>query len=114
MTNQYKATSAYGKAIFGEDVFDGDFTAGEEKDHLDGGHLELVPRDYEVTSDDFSGGPKGSMYTAALVKEIEESLIAGYHLVRKDAEPPVDDADDDDPPPDDDKKPAAKKTAAKK
>ena len=82
MVNTYKATSEYGHAIFGDDVFDGDFDAAEEKDHLDGGHLEIVPRDYEVTSDNFSGGPKGSPYRAALRKEIEEALLAGYHLKR--------------------------------
>lgn len=82
MTNQYKALSEYGRAIFGEDVFDADFAAGEERDHLDGGHLEIVPRDYEVVSDNFSGGPKGSFYRAALVKEIEAALVGGYHLKR--------------------------------
>lgn len=87
MTNTYKATSTYGKAIFGEDIFDGDFEASEEKDHLDGGHLEIVPRKYEVLSDNFTGGSKGSEYTAALVKDVEDALIAGYHLRRMD--PPV-------------------------
>lgn len=89
MTNTYKALSEYGKAIFGEDVFNADFTASEEKDHLDGGHLEIVPRDYEVTSDNFSGGPKGAHYRAALLKEVEAALIAGYHIRRMgDDEPP--------------------------
>ena len=87
MGNTYKATSAYGRAIFGEDVFDADFEAAEEKDHLDGGHLELVPRDYEVVSDSFSGGPKGSLYRGAFVKEIEHALIAGYHLKRVEPAP---------------------------
>jgi len=82
MTNTYKATDEYGRAIFGEDVFDGDFDAGEEKDHLDGGHLELVPRDYTVLSDNFAPGMKGATYTAALLKEIEAALIAGGHLAR--------------------------------
>jgi hypothetical protein len=85
MTNTYKPTSAYGRAIFGDDVFDGDFDAAEEKDHLDGGHLEIVPRKYEVLSDNFSGGRKGSEYTAALVKDVEAALLAGYHLRRADA-----------------------------
>lgn len=88
MTNTYKAISEYGKAIFGEDVFDGDFDAAEEKDHLDAGHLEIVPRDYEVTSNNFSGGPMGSPYRAALRKEIEEALIAGYHIKRVDSVAP--------------------------
>jgi len=82
MTNQYKATSAYGQALFGSDVFEADLTASEEKDHLDGKHIEIVPRAYEVLSDNFSGGPKGSEYTAALVKDVESALIDGYHLRR--------------------------------
>lgn len=85
MTNQYRAVSAYGKAIFGEDIFDADFAASEEKDHLDGGHLELVPRKYKVTSNNFSGGAEGSEYEAALLKEVEESLVAGGHLAREDS-----------------------------
>lgn len=87
MTNQYKATSAYGEALFGTDVFEADFTATEEKDHLDGGHVEMVPREYEVLSDNFSAGPKGSPYTAALLKDVESALIDGYHLKRVDPKP---------------------------
>lgn len=87
MTNQYKAVSEYGRAIFGEDIFDADFGVSEEKDHLDGGHLELVPRKYKVTSNNFSGGPEGGEYRAALLKEIEASLVAGGHIMRDDAPP---------------------------
>lgn len=95
--NQYKAVSEYGRAIFGEGVFDADFAAVEEKDHLDSGHLELVPRKYEILSANFSGGVMGDEYEAALVKDIETALIDGGHLKRKD-----------------EKKPVAKKAAAKK
>lgn len=84
MTNQYRAVSIYGKAIFGEDIFDADFAASEEKDHLDGGHLELVPRKYTITSNNFTGGAEGDEYEAALVKDIEEMLVAGGHLARVD------------------------------
>jgi len=98
MTNQYKALSEYGKAIFGEGVFDADFDAAEERDLLDGGHLELVPRDYEILSDNFSGGMKGMTYHAALVKDVETALIAGYHLKRVNPAPA---------------KPTAKKAASK-
>lgn len=82
MTNQYRATSPYGEAIYGKDVFDADFTAGEERDHLDGGHLEIVPRDYTVMSDNFSGGAKGAVYQGAFPREIEEALMSGGHLTR--------------------------------
>lgn len=95
MTNTYKATDEYGRAIFGEDVFDADFDATEEKDHLDGGHLEIVPREYVVLSENFSGGKKGMTYHAALLKEIEAALIQGGHIARAD-------------------KPATKKAAAAK
>lgn len=87
MNNTYKATSEYGRAIFGEDMFDADFAAAEEKDHLDGGHLEIVPRDYEVLSDNFAHGKKGMTYHAALVKDIETALLAGFHLKRVDEKP---------------------------
>lgn len=87
MTNQYKALSEYGRAIFGEDVFDADFSVVEEKDHIDGGHLELVPRKYKVTSNNFTSGVEGDEYHAALLKEIEAALIAGGHLVRDDSPP---------------------------
>lgn len=87
MTNQYRAVSIYGKAIFGEDIFDADFAASEEKDHLDGGHLELVPRKYTITSNNFTGGAEGDEYEAALVKDIEEMLVAGGHLARSDPKP---------------------------
>ena len=95
MTNTYKATDEYGALIFGEDVFDGDFSVVEERDHLDAGHLEIVPRKYKVLSDNFSGGKKGEPLEAAYPMEVEAALLAGGHLVR------VDD------------KPAAKKAAAK-
>lgn len=87
MTNTYKATSEYGRAIFGEDVFDGDFVATEEKDHLDGGHLELVPRKYKVTSNNFTDGVEGAAHWAALLKDVEDALVAGGHLVRDDSAP---------------------------
>lgn len=95
MTNTYRALSGYGKAIYGEDVFEGGFTAAEEQDHLNGKHLELVPRKYKVLSDNFSGGTKGGEYVAGLQMEIEAALVAGGHLIRDDA-------------------PVAKKAAAKK
>lgn len=87
MTNQYKALSEYGRAIFGEDIFDADFSAIEERDHIDGGHLKLVPRKYKVTSNNFTGGLEGDEYHAALLKDIETALVAGGHLVRDDAPP---------------------------
>lgn len=90
MTNTYRPVSEYGKAQWGPDVFDGDFTVTDEKDHIDGGHLEIVPRKYTVLSDNFSGGPQGGEYMGALRKEIEAALIQGGHIQRVDDEPPAD------------------------
>ncbi len=99
MTNTYKAVSEYGRAIFGDDVFDGDFDAAEEKDHLDGSHLEIVPRKYKVLSNNFTDGEMGSEYVAALPKGREDLLLQGGHLRRDDSPPAT--------------KPATKKTAEK-
>lgn len=87
MTNTYKAVSAYGQAHFGDDVFDGDFDATEEKDLLDAGHVVIVPRKYKVLSNNFSGGPQGGDYTAGLLKDVEAALIAGGHIERVDDAP---------------------------
>lgn len=81
MTNTYRAVSGYGKAIYGEEVFEGDFTAAEERDHLEGKHLELVPRKYKVLTDNFAAGEQGSEIEAAYPVEIEAAL-AGVHIER--------------------------------
>lgn len=81
MTNTYRALSGYGKAIYGEDVFEGDFTAAEEQDHLNGKHLELEPRKYKVLSDNFAPGAQGSEIEAAYPVEIEAAL-SGIHIER--------------------------------
>lgn len=81
MTNTYRAVSGYGKAIYGEEVFEGDFTAAEERDHLEGKHLELVSRKYRVLSDNFAAGEQGSEIEAAYPVEIEAAL-SGVHIER--------------------------------
>jgi hypothetical protein len=96
MTNTYRAADEYGAAHFGDDVFEADFDVLEERDHLDSGHLEIVPRQYKVLSDNFAGGTKGEPLEAAYPMEVEAALLTGGHLMR------VDDA-----------RPAAKKAAAK-
>ena len=85
MTNSYRALSPQAVAMFAEGVFDADFEAAEEKDHLDSGLLELVPRKYKVLSNNFSGGLMGGEYRAGLLKDIEAALIQGGHLQRDDA-----------------------------
>jgi hypothetical protein len=118
MANTYKPTSVLGEHYFGADEFEADFTAAEERDWIDGKHIEQVPRRYKVLSDNYTGGAQGDLIEAALVVEIEAALISGGHLERarkapkKEADNGEKDADGGDK--DSDKKPAAKKPAAKK
>jgi hypothetical protein len=85
--NTYHALSDYGRAIFGEDVFEGDFETAEERDHLDGGHLEIVPRPYRVLSDNYQA-PKGETVELALPMETEDALL-GVHIERVDKPTPA-------------------------
>lgn len=87
MTNTYKATSVVGEHYFGSGVSELDLSPAEEQDALQGGHLELVPRKYQVLSDNYEAGDQGSMVNLALLKEHEEALLQGGHLRRVDAEP---------------------------
>jgi hypothetical protein len=82
MANTYRATSERGQALFGEDVFDGEFSAVDEADHLSGGHLEIVPRPYRVLSNNYSAGDQGSVVDLALPVENEAALILGGHIQR--------------------------------
>jgi hypothetical protein len=82
MTNMYKPTSAVGEHYFGADPFEADFTPAEERDWIDGKHVELVPRRYKVLSDNYTGGGQGEIIEAALPVEIEAALVSGGHLER--------------------------------
>jgi hypothetical protein len=74
-------------------VVDLDLSVMDEKDAIDGGHLEIVPRAYKVLSDNFSGGPQDSEWMGALRVETEAALIQGGHIQRVDAPvAPVQDA----------------------
>lgn len=84
MTNTYKATSAVGEHHFGEGVTEHDLSPAEERDALDGKHLEIVPRRYEVLSDNYEAGEQGAVVELALLKENEAALISGGHLKRVD------------------------------
>ena len=78
--NTYRPLSPYARAVFGEDDFDTDFTAVEEQDMVGNGHLEIVPRPYRVTSDNYAEGARGDVVELALPVEIEAALISGGHL----------------------------------
>jgi hypothetical protein len=108
MANTYKPTSAVGEHHFGAEPFEAEFTPAEERDWIDGKHIELVPRRYKVLSDNYTGGAQGELIEAALPVEIEAALISGGHLERARKAPSP--SGENEP----DKKPATKKTAAKK
>lgn len=84
MTNTYKASSVVGEHYFGEGVIDLDLSAVEERDAIDGGHLEIVPRAYRVLSDNYAAGKQGESVELALLKEQEAALIQGGHIERVD------------------------------
>ena len=82
--NTYRATSVYGEATFGPGVFEGEFSASEEGDHLGAGHLEIAPRTYRVLSNNYSAAEQGGTFEGALLVEQEAALIQGGHIERVD------------------------------
>lgn len=96
MTNTYKALSQAAVAAFDDGVFERDFSPSEEKDWLDSGLLELVPRTYKVLSNNFADGKQGDQIEAAYLVEIEQALIQGGHLERVDPKPAPKQKKDDD------------------
>ena len=80
--NTYRALTPAAVAAFEDGVFDRDFTPTEERDWLDSGLLELVPRSYRVLSNNFAAGEQGSEVEAAYPVEIEQALIQGGHIER--------------------------------
>jgi hypothetical protein len=85
--NTYKATSPAAVAAFEDGVFERDFTATEEKDWLDSGLLELVPRTYKVLSNNYSAATQGETFEGTFLVEIESALIQGGHIERVDPAP---------------------------
>jgi len=86
MSNTYRAKTKAATAAFSDGVFEHEFTVTEEKDWLDSGLLELVPRKYKVLSDNYAV-PLGETFEAAMLKEIEAALISGGHIERVDPKP---------------------------
>jgi uncharacterized lipoprotein YddW (UPF0748 family) len=82
--NTYKATSPAAVAAFADGVFERDFTATEERDWLDSGLLELVPRTYKVLSNNFSTAEQGETVESSFPVELEAALIQGGHIERVD------------------------------
>lgn len=83
--NTYKAASERGKALYGEDAFDADFSVIEERDQLEGGHLVIVPRTYKVLSNNYAAADQGKTFQGAFPVEQEAALISGGHIERVDA-----------------------------
>lgn len=86
MANTYRAVSARALALHGEDTFEADYSAVEERDHVSGGHLEIVPRDYRVLSRNYLEGKQGEVISLALPVENEAALISGGHIERAEPE----------------------------
>jgi hypothetical protein len=82
--NTYKATSPAAQAAFDEGVFERDFSATEERDWLDSGLLELVPRTYKVLSNNYSAAKQGETFEGSFPVELEAALIQGGHIERVD------------------------------
>ena len=80
-SNIYRALTPQAVGVFSEGVFEADFSPSEEKDWLDSGLLELVPRQYKVLSDNYAV-PRGETFEAALLVENEAALISGGHIER--------------------------------
>jgi hypothetical protein len=84
MTNTYRAVSERAKALHDPAEFEAEFTPADERDQLDAGHLEIVPRPYKVLSNNFSAGKQDDTVDLALPVEQEAALIQGGHIERVD------------------------------
>ena len=85
MTNTYKAISVVGEHYFGAGVSELDLSVADERDAVNDGLLEIVPRKYRVLTDNYEAGKKDALVDLALPKENEAALIQGGHLQRVDA-----------------------------
>jgi hypothetical protein len=81
--SHYRAVHPSYAAVFGGDVFEAEYSAVEERDWLDRGLLELVPRRYKVTGPHAVRGVEpGETFLAGLRVDEESALIAGGHIAR--------------------------------
>lgn len=82
MSNTYRATTPAAVAAYADGVFEHEFTATEERDALDSGLLEIVPRTYLVLSNNYSAAGQGETFEGALLVDNEAALILGGHIER--------------------------------
>lgn len=87
MTNTYKALTKAAEAAFSVGVFEREFTVTEEKDWIDSGLLELVPRTYRVLSNNYAAAKQGETFEGSFPVELEAALIQGGHIERVDPAP---------------------------
>jgi hypothetical protein len=87
MSNTYRTLTKLGEHLYGEGENDLDLSVLDEKDALNNGHLELVPRTYTVTSTNCTHGKQGSKVQLALRVEVEAALVNGGHLERVEQKP---------------------------
>lgn len=85
MPNTYLPVSDRAQAIHGDNPFEADYSAADERDQIDGGHLEIVPRPYRVLVNNFAEGKQGDTVSLALPVETEKALLEGKILERADA-----------------------------
>lgn len=84
MSNTYHPISERAKAVYGSDDFEAEFSPVEEADQIAGGHLSIVPRPYEVLTNNYAGGKQGEVVDLALQIDHEAHLTAGGHIKRAD------------------------------
>ena len=77
MSNTYRPVSDRAKALHGDDPVELDLDAVAERDELDAGHLEIVPRPYRVLVNNFESGEQGSTVDLALPVDREAALVQG-------------------------------------
>lgn len=82
MAGLYLAVSDRGRALYGEEPFEAEFAAAEERDLVDAGHVVPAPRPYRVLSNNYSAGAQGDVVDLALLVEHEAALIQGGHIER--------------------------------
>ena len=82
MANTYRALSPAAVAAFAGGVFEAEYTATEERDHLASGLIEIVPRTYRVLSNNYSAAAQGETFDGALLVDHESALIQGGHIER--------------------------------
>lgn len=87
--NTYKARTPAAVAAFEDGVFEREFSPSEEKDWLDSGLLELVPRTYRVLSNNYVAGEQGDTFEGAFLVENEAALIQGGHIERVEPKKPA-------------------------